>query len=328
MQTVCLHCQAILARILFFQLGETHAIDIEHYRPLQIGGRRLCMLCRLFSDDLGQGEQLLVRRASGRDAVRSPDTIALRVLHEVGAGPRCQDVALELQLENADELSASDLFAGDNADCLGFQGPDLMQNELVDLDIRKSALAQAAEIMIACDTYHTTCKHELPDQATSLPRRVLDLSKNDGGDVRLVDGAGLAEKYAALSHCWGGGCSLKTTLSTLKRHQKHISLDTLPILFQDAVYCARELGIDYLWIDALCIIQHDYQDWRMEAAQMADIYRNAYVTLAATAQASSNYSLFSAAQILCSHVHRLERKRPSSNGARSQSDYRFLYATT
>jgi hypothetical protein len=43
------------------------------------------------------------------------------------------------------------------------------------------------------------------------------------------------------------------------------------------------LGIRYLWIDALCIIQGDESDWRREAAQMASIYRNAYLTIAATA---------------------------------------------
>jgi hypothetical protein len=73
----------------------------------------------------------------------------------------------------------------------------------------------------------------------------------------------------------------------LKSHTKAIAIDKLPKTFQDAVDITRRLGIDYLWIDSLCIIQNSEDDWENEASRMADIYEGAYLTIAATASVNS-----------------------------------------
>lgn len=54
---------------------------------------------------------------------------------------------------------------------------------------------------------------------------------------------------------------------------------------QDAVTITRQFGIRYLWIDALCIIQDSHSVWSIEAANMAKIYWNAFITIAAEAAA-------------------------------------------
>jgi hypothetical protein len=38
----------------------------------------------------------------------------------------------------------------------------------------------------------------------------------------------------------------------------------------------------YLWIDSLCICQDDSEDWERESANMAAVYSNSYLTIAAT----------------------------------------------
>ncbi|KAI8265546.1 hypothetical protein K4K58_011224 [Colletotrichum sp. SAR11_239] len=43
------------------------------------------------------------------------------------------------------------------------------------------------------------------------------------------------------------------------------------------------LGVRYMWIDALCIIQDSPSDWEKEAARMADVYENAFLTIATDA---------------------------------------------
>ncbi|KAK1916127.1 hypothetical protein P3342_003942 [Pyrenophora teres f. teres] len=53
------------------------------------------------------------------------------------------------------------------------------------------------------------------------------------------------------------------------------------------------LGIPYIWIDALCILQDSKEDWEEAAATMANIYENSYVTIAATFARNSNEGLFS-----------------------------------
>lgn len=55
----------------------------------------------------------------------------------------------------------------------------------------------------------------------------------------------------------------------------------MPKTFQDAVTVARKLKIEFLWIDALCIVQDQEDDWAMECLRMGEYYQNAYVTISA-----------------------------------------------
>lgn len=52
-------------------------------------------------------------------------------------------------------------------------------------------------------------------------------------------------------------------------------------------------GIQYLWIDCMCIVQGSSADWKREAASMALIYKNATFTISAVHCRGSNESLFS-----------------------------------
>jgi hypothetical protein len=66
----------------------------------------------------------------------------------------------------------------------------------------------------------------------------------------------------------------------------------LPKTFRDAVNVTRALGIQYIWIDSLCIVQDDMGDWEQEAAKMASIYEGSFLTLAAVDSYNSNGGLF------------------------------------
>jgi len=58
-------------------------------------------------------------------------------------------------------------------------------------------------------------------------------------------------------------------------------MSELPATFRDAINVVRVLNIQYLWIDALCIIQDDDFDKAIEMARMDQIYQDAFVTIAA-----------------------------------------------
>jgi hypothetical protein len=73
---------------------------------------------------------------------------------------------------------------------------------------------------------------------------------------------------------------------------QEISWSSLPLVFQDSITYLRKLGISLLWIDSLCIIQDDKEDWRKEAAKMASIYQNAYLVISASKSYGSEDSLF------------------------------------
>lgn len=95
-----------------------------------------------------------------------------------------------------------------------------------------------------------------------------------------------------LSYCWGGSLPIRTTRETTKTFCERIVWRHLPRTFQDAVSVARFLGISFIWIDSLCIIQDDEQDWESEAAQMANIYGRSTITIAATQSSGPNAGLF------------------------------------
>lgn len=101
--------------------------------------------------------------------------------------------------------------------------------------------------------------------------------------VKLVETTkdAVPRKYFALSHCWGTSQIITTNTSNLHTHLKDIPFAELSKTFQEAVLTTRSLSYRYLWIDSLCIIQGDRDDWEKEAAQMCDVYHNATMTIAA-----------------------------------------------
>ena len=140
-----------------------------------------------------------------------------------------------------------------------------------------------------CTVSHPKC-FEIQTVALTqdvLPTRLLDLGfVKQQGSVRLIMSRSLPQDtvYATLSHCWGGGCEKTLTVDSLEEFEKGLLVDSIPKTFRDAVFVTTELGIKYLWIDALCIVQDSVDDleWRQEASIMGDVYANSYVTLAAT----------------------------------------------
>lgn len=71
-----------------------------------------------------------------------------------------------------------------------------------------------------------------------------------------------------------------------------IEWNTLPRTFQDAISFTFRLGCQYLWIDSLCVIQDQIDDWRMEGSKMSEIYSNARLTIAATASSGAASGCF------------------------------------
>ena len=61
-----------------------------------------------------------------------------------------------------------------------------------------------------------------------------------------------------------------------------ITIGSLAKTFRDAIWLTLKLGKKYLWIDSLCIIQNDEDDWLIESRQMRHIYWYSYLTIAAT----------------------------------------------
>jgi Heterokaryon incompatibility protein (HET) len=98
--------------------------------------------------------------------------------------------------------------------------------------------------------------------------------------------------YLTLSHCWGNASILQLTADTLPSFKDRNALRDLPKTFEHALMVARELQVEYIWIDSLCIIQDDPEDWLHESALMHKIYSNAMCNIAATGAVDSSEGLF------------------------------------
>jgi len=128
---------------------------------------------------------------------------------------------------------------------------------------------------------HPYCLRALPPE---LPTRVLDCQSEI---ISLyLPSQGEHGEYAALSYCWGASNHLITTKANLAEHVHTIT--PLPQTLQDAIITVRNLRLRYLWVDALCIIQDDFEDKQFEIARMGDIYKNATITIVASISASVN----------------------------------------
>ncbi|KAF7947922.1 hypothetical protein EAE96_008993 [Botrytis aclada] len=136
-----------------------------------------------------------------------------------------------------------------------------------------------------CLKNHTSCNanFSLPESA-EMPTRIIDTTPVDGNvELRLVKGSDIGrEKYIALSHCWGKYQQVMTTSENIDSMFRGISLRMLSQTFRDAVRICRDLGIRYLWIDSVCIIQNNVMEWRREASRMSTVYGNALLVLAAS----------------------------------------------
>ncbi|RGP64483.1 heterokaryon incompatibility [Fusarium longipes] len=129
-------------------------------------------------------------------------------------------------------------------------------------------------------------------EAFYVPTRLLDVGTSEFPSLKVVlkneviDIEGQIEydvRYMALSYCWGSkeqaAMQLKTTRDNLDNHRLQVNMENLPLTIADAVHFCRCLHIRYLWVDALCILQGDEEDWSRESLEMSNVYSKSYITL-------------------------------------------------
>lgn len=126
--------------------------------------------------------------------------------------------------------------------------------------------------------------------------------------------------YMTLSHCWGeqdGPRPPKLTNANLDSMRNRIPIEALPRTFKDAIQVARSLGVSYLWIDSLCIIQDSMEDWRRESRLMDKVYRYSACHIMAEAARNCDGGLFFQRDPQRLGIFTLDEKQTSSLSHRS-----------
>ncbi|KAK1637532.1 hypothetical protein BDP81DRAFT_460224 [Colletotrichum phormii] len=141
----------------------------------------------------------------------------------------------------------------------------------------------------SCDLTHNACNRHAAQEDLGMPTRLVKVTE----PIQVLNCSTMGPsscQYIALSHCWGQlkkherFCLYRDNYSQL---QEHVDFDNLPKTFQDAITVTRGLGIDYIWIDTLCIIQDDKTDWERESTKMEEVFSAAYCTISAASAKSS-----------------------------------------
>jgi hypothetical protein len=151
-----------------------------------------------------------------------------------------------------------------------------------------------------CTRHDHACARD-NEPSSWVPTRLLDLGKLTGKcQPKLIDttnaetfhGPEEFSKYASLSHCWGKYQPLRLVHANYAQLKEGVALEQLPKTFVDAIHITRSLGVRYLWIDSLCIIQDSEVDWLNESAKMRNVYSGAEFSIAATSAMDSSEGLF------------------------------------
>ncbi|CAG8956743.1 hypothetical protein HYFRA_00012287, partial [Hymenoscyphus fraxineus] len=159
----------------------------------------------------------------------------------------------------------------------------------------KATIALAAYWLHQCWSTHPECPS--PNISSQrwpiLPNRVVDLTEyqtpySSNSKVKVVETRGLRGAYVALSYCWPSTRKRSSILTreTLSDFSNGVLSCNLIREIQEACTITKGLGIQYLWVDALCIIQGHGGDWHAQANKMASIYKNAVLTIASGGQTS------------------------------------------
>ncbi|KAH7132205.1 heterokaryon incompatibility protein-domain-containing protein [Dendryphion nanum] len=181
-------------------------------------------------------------------------------------------------------------------------------DELGDSTLSTQALARARSWLLDCydSGRHTACEciaktlqdRSRPEESTDeqwRPTRLLDIGEGNDSTwkISIAPETNMTPcRYISLSYRWGAANHVRLLSENIERFRNGADISELPQTFKDSIIVARYFSVRYLWIDSLCIIQDSKKDWEIESAQMARIYTNSLLNIAASVSPDPDHGLF------------------------------------
>ncbi|EKD20822.1 HET domain protein pin-c1 [Drepanopeziza brunnea f. sp. 'multigermtubi' MB_m1] len=200
----------------------------------------------------------------------------------------------------------------------GYEQPtDGISNLDFSSTLSQGTLALVSSWARECATSHAKCRRifgsdGLQQPEPWFPDRLVQVRRKDNGSLtaRLVLKANPAHfptsaskhvDYLSFSHCWGpppepnaplgGRAGSVLTRDTLSKWTAALPVNDLPLAFRHAITVCAWLDFEYIWIDSLCIMQDSREDWEIQSAVMGDVYKFAFLNIAALSS-TSDYNGF------------------------------------
>ncbi|CAK7235045.1 hypothetical protein SBRCBS47491_009156 [Sporothrix bragantina] len=279
--SVCTGCHVYWPKLNLWHTASFPAEETS-VAGLKAGAYNGCPCCRIVVDSM---------------AVMSPVWLARVRTNPISV--LCKEDNIAIQFRGEDKSGGLAIYNHVDEPCSDRKGGFAFaaRSEVVPDTRSEDAFRTANAWLTDCVQNHAGCCTPFFSPATTttttisaadafVPTRLLDVDGGGKDRVVLTENVTAGSAYVALSYCWGPDPSgtvttKKNNVATHMDPKCGIHLAALPQTIQDAVLVCHHLNLRYLWIDALCIVQDDGDDWRREAAQMCNVYQRSHVTIAA-----------------------------------------------
>ncbi|KAJ8132969.1 hypothetical protein O1611_g657 [Lasiodiplodia mahajangana] len=126
-------------------------------------------------------------------------------------------------------------------------------------------------------------------------QRLIDVENECLVEVPEIVDSPKARVFAALSYVWGGGQKTTLTRATYDKFHTAGSLtpkdESISRTIRHAIVLCKDLGMKFLWVDALCIQQDDQEGKMEQIVNMPYVYANAQFTIVAGSGNDANAGL-------------------------------------
>ncbi|KAL4724453.1 hypothetical protein ACLX1H_009069 [Fusarium chlamydosporum] len=301
-----------------FQLGvrsiyETkEAFGLETHptrQALESSAKKGCPLCAIVADALDLKERsnrTSEEQESPKDNFDKPvwlktSTYSLSAdsVHLSSLRVSCSDLSIDLDLAKVDDSLLSAVKDNDRADTSTGS---------------ECAIEVAKKWIQRCQTHekHMACQEAWKNRPSKeiLPGRLLHVGTSDS-QPRLIE---IQEPvpYCALSYCQGDKDFFTTTKGNLLQNMEGIPLESLSAVMRDAISVCRCLAHEYIWIDALCIVQNDEGDQAEQTAIINAIFSNAELTISTLVGSDCHTKLYQPRSVRMAHAVSLDIWEPKS----------------
>jgi hypothetical protein len=135
-------------------------------------------------------------------------------------------------------------------------------------------------LLTDCDAHHQCLLPMSANSAQKIPRlRAINVRE------MCITSIAPSERYAALSYVWGSTSIPFLLRANREELMRPGALERLcakiPLTIKDAMELVRKMGLEYLWVDALCLVQDDPDDMATGIDAMGLIFEHAYFAIVA-----------------------------------------------